>query len=164
MYGQSHCHTHDFLLFASDSGFLPHFFKMFWSNRGAWHNIRGMGVCRINEKLSLIDVRQPFLSNFYDFLHFERFPRFKNTILCKFADEIPKKKEKVKESPGRSYNLSGVCLRSEPVSSLVNSSLVNSSLVSFKSGRFKFLLSYKLSSLLLFRGQLWKPACRYPHP
>ena len=30
---------------------------MFWSNRGAWHNIRGMGDCRINEKLSL--MRQP---------------------------------------------------------------------------------------------------------
>ena len=33
-----------------------------------------------------------FLSNFYDFLHFWRFLRFKNTILCKFADKIPKKR------------------------------------------------------------------------
>ncbi len=43
-----------FFAFASDSGFLPHYFKMFWSNRGAWHNIRGMGGdWRINQKLSL---------------------------------------------------------------------------------------------------------------
>ena len=63
---------------------------MFWSNRGAWHNIRGMGVCRINEKISLTDVRQPFLSNFYDFLHFWRFFHQQNTILCKFADKISK--------------------------------------------------------------------------
>ena len=33
-----------------------------------------------------------FLSNFYVFLHFWRFLRFKNTILCKFADKIPKKR------------------------------------------------------------------------
>ena len=83
-----------FLLFASDSGFLPHFFKMFWSNRGAWHNIRGMGVCRINEKISLTDMRQPFLSNFYDFLHFCRFFHWQNTISCKFADKISKKSKR----------------------------------------------------------------------
>ena len=75
-------------------GFCPTFLKYFGQIVGAWHNIRGMGDWRINEKLSLTDVQQPFLSNYYDFLHFGRFLRSKNTILCKFADKIPKKKKK----------------------------------------------------------------------
>ena len=33
-----------------------------------------------------------FLSNFYDFLHFSRFRSAKISILCKFADKIPKKR------------------------------------------------------------------------
>ena len=37
-----------------------------------------------------LTVFADFLSNFYDFLHFRRFPHFKNTILCKFTDKISK--------------------------------------------------------------------------
>jgi len=43
---------------------------------------------KILKKSLQIGIFADFLSNFYDFLHFWRFLRFKNSILCKFADKI----------------------------------------------------------------------------
>ena len=48
--------------------------------------------CKFRQKVCNLTAFADFLSNFYVFLHFGRFLRFKNTILCKFADKIPKRR------------------------------------------------------------------------
>ena len=49
--------------------------------------------CKSWKNVSQIIDFADFLSGFYDFLHFGRFLRFKNTILCKFADKILKRRK-----------------------------------------------------------------------
>ena len=49
--------------------------------------------CKSWKNVSQIIDFADFLSDFYDFLHFGRFLRLKNTILCKFADKILKRRK-----------------------------------------------------------------------